>query len=93
MIHRPEWQARASCAGSSPDLWFPDMMADGGTQRAASDLYEEARKVCAGCEVRYECLEWGMSDVDFGLYGGLSPKERRLLKAERLRQSSNLASV
>lgn len=67
-------------------------MADGGKQTHATTLYVEAKKVCAGCEVKAECLEWGMSDTDFGVFGGLSPKERRQLNTERNRQSK-LASA
>lgn len=87
-MEKPSWWANANCAGTDPALFFPELMADGGTQRQAGDLYLEAKQVCVGCQVREECLEWGMDEVHFGLFGGYSPKERRALKAQRLRQSS-----
>ena len=93
MESRPSWWDRANCAGTGPDLWFPEMLEDGGTQRGSTGLYSDAKQVCAGCEVKDDCLEFGMDEIHFGLFGGKSPKERRLLKAERLRQSSNLASA
>lgn len=81
------WRSQANCLGTDPSLFFSDLMFDGGSQRAATDLYADARQVCAGCVVREECLEYGMSEVDFGMYGGLTPKERRNLITQRRRQS------
>ncbi|MBN9325765.1 MAG: WhiB family transcriptional regulator, partial [Cellulomonas sp.] len=41
----------------------------------------EAKKVCTQCEVRAECLEYALAnDERFGIWGGLSERERRKLK-------------
>ena len=41
----------------------------------------DAKKVCVGCEVRAECLEYALAnDERFGIWGGLSERERRKLK-------------
>jgi WhiB family redox-sensing transcriptional regulator len=41
----------------------------------------EAKKVCTTCDVRSECLEYALSnDERFGIWGGLSERERRRLK-------------
>ena len=41
----------------------------------------EAKKVCLTCEVRNDCLESALSnDERFGIWGGLSERERRKLK-------------
>jgi WhiB family redox-sensing transcriptional regulator len=41
----------------------------------------EAKKVCVSCEVRAECLEYALeNDERFGIWGGLSERERRKLK-------------
>ncbi|MDX6335165.1 MAG: WhiB family transcriptional regulator, redox-sensing transcriptional regulator, partial [Streptosporangiaceae bacterium] len=43
----------------------------------------EAKKVCRGCEVRVECLEYALEhDERFGIWGGLSERERRRMKRE-----------
>ena len=48
-------------------------------RRAA--LTREAKKVCVGCDVRAECLEYALAhDERFGIWGGLSERERRKLK-------------
>ena len=65
------WQERALCAQTDPEAFFPEK---GGSTR-------EAKKVCTGCDVRSECLEYALAnDERFGIWGGLSERERRKLK-------------
>nr|WP_197523338.1 WhiB family transcriptional regulator [Actinokineospora pegani] len=66
-----EWQERALCAQTDPEAFFPEK---GGSTR-------EAKRICLGCEVRSECLEYALAhDERFGIWGGLSERERRKLK-------------
>lgn len=66
-----QWQERALCAQTDPEAFFPEK---GGSTR-------EAKQICAGCEVRTECLEYALEhDERFGIWGGLSERERRRLK-------------
>jgi WhiB family redox-sensing transcriptional regulator len=68
------WQERANCLGVDPDLFFPE--------RGAST--KEAKGVCGGCEVRLDCLEYALSNGEkFGIWGGLSERERRRLRRQR----------
>ena len=65
------WQERALCAQTDPEAFFPEK---GGSTR-------EAKKVCVSCDVRAECLEYALGhDERFGIWGGLSERERRRLK-------------
>ena len=65
------WQADALCAQTDPEAFFPEK---GGSTR-------EAKRICQGCEVRDECLEYALAhDERFGIWGGLSERERRRLK-------------
>ena len=65
------WQERSLCAQTDPEAFFPEK---GGSTR-------DAKKVCVGCEVRAECLEYALAnDERFGIWGGLSERERRKLK-------------
>lgn len=65
------WQGQALCAQTDPEAFFPEK---GGSTR-------EAKKVCLSCEVRVECLEYALAqDERFGIWGGLSERERRRLK-------------
>jgi WhiB family redox-sensing transcriptional regulator len=65
------WQERSLCAQTDPEAFFPEK---GGSTR-------EAKKVCVGCDVRAECLEYALeNDERFGIWGGLSERERRKVK-------------
>ncbi|OMQ14765.1 transcription factor WhiB [Modestobacter sp. VKM Ac-2676] len=65
------WQENALCAETDPEAFFPEK---GGSTR-------EAKKICTGCDVRAECLEYALSnDERFGIWGGLSERERRRLR-------------
>ena len=67
----PSWQERALCAQTDPEAFFPEK---GGSTR-------EAKKVCMVCDVRTECLSYALAhDERFGIWGGLSERERRRLK-------------
>jgi WhiB family transcriptional regulator, redox-sensing transcriptional regulator len=69
----PAWQDRALCAQTDPEAFFPEK---GGSTR-------EAKRVCRSCEVRAECLEYALAhDERFGIWGGLSERERRRLKRQ-----------
>lgn len=89
MNQRPEWWSQANCAGTDPDLFYPQTQYDGGSSRRAAALYRDAAEVCAGCEVKDVCLEWGMEDLHYGMYGGLTPNERKRLHSVRLRQKAS----
>lgn len=65
------WQEKALCAQTDPEAFFPEK---GGSTR-------EAKRVCLSCDVRDECLEYALAnDERFGIWGGLSERERRRLK-------------
>ncbi len=66
-----DWQERALCAQTDPEAFFPEK---GGSTR-------EAKRICSGCEVRAECLDYALAhDERFGIWGGLSERERRRLR-------------
>jgi WhiB family redox-sensing transcriptional regulator len=70
------WRKEAACRASSPDLFFPV-----GTVGAALTEIETAKRVCADCVVREECLEYAMhTNQEFGVWGGTSEEERRRLR-------------
>ncbi|MGY2066061.1 WhiB family transcriptional regulator [Blastococcus sp. SYSU DS0619] len=68
------WRLDALCAETDPEAFFPDK---GGSTR-------EAKRVCTGCPVRAQCLEFALTnDERFGIWGGLSERERRRLRLQR----------
>ncbi len=65
------WQTDSLCAQTDPEAFFPEK---GGSTR-------DAKKICASCEVRNQCLEYALkNDERFGIWGGLSERERRKLR-------------
>ncbi len=45
--------------------------------------YKNAKSVCEGCINRDECLQYALdNDIDIGIWGGLTPNERKALSAE-----------
>jgi hypothetical protein len=70
------WQQDAACKDvPDPDVFFPGKTEDG----------EAAKRVCAGCPVIGDCLEFALATMraaerDHGVYGGLTPAERARLR-------------
>ncbi|WP_051681753.1 WhiB family transcriptional regulator [Cellulomonas sp. HZM] len=74
------WTAVAACGSDdvSPDALF----VEGPAQR-------EARSVCMGCQVRLECLADALDNrMNFGVWGGMTERERRQLLRRRPEVSS-----
>ena len=69
---RPAWHDLARCAETDPEMFFPEK----------GESTRPAKRVCAGCEVRAECLQDALDRGErFGVWGGLSERERRALAA------------
>ena len=59
------WQNQAACRGTASvdSPFFPD--------EGRSDLVREARKICAGCPVKWDCYAYGQAlKVEAGIWGG-----------------------
>lgn len=70
---RAAWVSRAVCRGVDPELLF----VRGAAQR-------EATAICRGCPVQMECLADALDHrVPFGVWGGLTERERRALLRDR----------
>ena len=68
------WQSDSLCAQTDPEAFFPEK---GGSTR-------DAKKICTTCEVKAQCLEYALqNDERFGIWGGLSERERRRLRRSR----------
>jgi WhiB family transcriptional regulator, redox-sensing transcriptional regulator len=68
-----DWSAQAACRTTDPDELF--------VQGAAQN---RAKAVCTGCPVRTECLADALDNrVEFGVWGGMTERERRALLRAR----------
>ena len=80
----PTWQRSANCLGVDPDLFFPER---GGSTR-------EAKEVCRGCVVREDCLQYALRNGEkFGIWGGMSERERRRVRRARVQQSRGVSAA
>lgn len=69
------WQDDAHCTQVDPEQFFPSQ----GTRTTVA-----AKKVCSGCPVITQCLEYSLAaNEHYGVWGGLSEMDRRKLKRSR----------
>ena len=68
-----EWITEAACRAADPDELF--------VRGAAQN---RAKAVCQACPVRTECLSDALDNrVEFGVWGGMTERERRALLRRR----------
>jgi len=58
---------RPACLGANPELFFDDRYAD------------VAKALCGTCGMQSECLIEGIQEAAFGVWGGLTGRERTRL--------------
>lgn len=68
-----DWMVDALCTQTDPEIFFP---AKGASLRPA-------RRVCARCWARVECLDYALAFDEFGVWAGTSRVERQKLKREQ----------
>ena len=65
------WQDDGLCAQADPEAFFPEK---GGSTK-------QAKSICNRCPVTDKCLQYALdNDERFGIWGGLSERERRNLQ-------------
>jgi WhiB family redox-sensing transcriptional regulator len=66
-----DWRDDAACRDTDPEAFFPSI----------GEPNTSAKRVCAGCGVRGECLDHALTSGEhFGVWGGLSEHERRSMR-------------
>jgi WhiB family transcriptional regulator, redox-sensing transcriptional regulator len=74
--NRAELWSRAACSTSDPEIFFPISSCGPAAVQVA-----RAKAICAGCEIRRECLEYAIVAGPIqGIWGGLTEHERRLFR-------------
>ncbi|WP_106536598.1 WhiB family transcriptional regulator [Haloactinopolyspora alba] len=68
-----DWTSLAACRSTEPD----ELFVPGAAQN-------RAKAVCLGCPVRTECLADALDNkTEFGIWGGMTERERRALLRRR----------
>lgn len=74
------WTLQAACAAAEPQQKqekADDLFVQGAAQR-------DARRICFACDVRLECLAEALQTrAPFGVWGGMTERERRALLRRR----------
>jgi len=68
-----EWANQASCSGQDPDALF-----------VRGKAQHDAKAVCKTCPVLAQCLAEALDNrTEFGVWGGMTERERRALLRKR----------
>ncbi|GAC1317619.1 MAG: WhiB family transcriptional regulator WhcE [Acidimicrobiales bacterium] len=71
-----EWRLDAACASGGTEAFFPV-----GHTGAAIGQTALAKRVCASCPVRLQCLEFAVTtNQEYGVWGGADEEERRNIR-------------
>lgn len=80
MVDNLDWQTDAPCGQTDLEAFFPER---GGSTRDAKRICNGSKGVAA-CEVKAKCLAYALANGErFGIWGGLSERERRALVKQR----------
>lgn len=78
------WRAAGACLSADPDLFFPISSSGPGERQIA-----RAKKICAGCQVRQECLDFAIThDQAYGIWGGTTPEDRQRARRRKRRAAA-----
>lgn len=79
-----EWREEAPCKATPVEAWFPEERNPVHTTAYKQEL-SELREFCSTCPFQRECLEDALdhsSSVNYGIYAGTTPQQRRKLVKE-----------
>ena len=83
------WRARAACADTDPEAWFPQPgpgrrgRAFGETVRAYEAEVARLAAICKGCPVEADCLQDALEHDAAGVWGGTTAEQRRGMRGPR----------
>lgn len=74
------WQADAACINLDTELFFTP---ESNTPGAQVENLDTIRRMCAGCPVLSECYEHAIRYEQYGVWAGLTPSQRALIRKEK----------
>jgi WhiB family redox-sensing transcriptional regulator len=84
-VKRDHWREDAACLDADMDIFFP-------SRNNAEDRWDRAKALCKNCKVKKQCLSLVMHleehDDRWGVFGGLTPMERRVLRDKQRRRQA-----
>lgn len=83
-VRRHQWQDSAACRDSDSELFFEP---DNEWPVVRMRREQAAKKICAACPVRADCLRFAESGPEvFGIWGGTTQRERANGRRRRRRK-------
>ena len=86
MRGRDHWREDANCLSADTEVFFPS------GRGAGEERWDAAKAICVGCRVKKQCLNLVIKleehDDRWGVFGGLSPLERRPIRKQRKEAAS-----
>ena len=76
-----EWAEQGACLGTDTNDWYAADGTGPGTVQIRN--VELLKRICSGCPVQAECLEWAIKHEAHGFWAGTLPTERRRIRSER----------
>ena len=70
---------RAECKGAPTHLFYVIEEERSALQLIGADTL---RRICGSCPILEDCLDYGMRNENYGMWGGLMTKERNALKSQ-----------
>lgn len=82
------WKDAAACRDEDTELFFP-----AGQSAEFARQIATAKRICARCPVGRQCLNWALDGPEtYGIWGGLTEDERRLMRRRVQRRQMRAAS-
>lgn len=60
--------SRGKCTGMNVNLFFTE----------SKNAVARAKAICAQCPIANQCAEWAATNAEEGIFGGMTPSERKL---------------
>jgi WhiB family redox-sensing transcriptional regulator len=80
-----DWMTRGACRDQPNHVFFPPAGEHGG---------REAKRICATCPVKKECLEFAIDTrQEYGIWAGMTANERQAFEDKRPRKYHRAAGV
>ena len=80
---RPETFTNPLCAEVSPEFFFTNDIEYRTKSTMSVSDYRIGKSICSKCEHIIDCAEWGIHNEDYGLWGGLTPEDRKNIRRKR----------
>lgn len=86
-VNKNNWQEKSLCRKEkkfNPETkQYVPYTIDDFYPTAGKKVSEEIKKMCKRCPVNIECLEQGLIHEKYGEWGGVSEKQRRIIRRQR----------